>query len=112
MIIPDNQSPGIERTLNVASAANISSLTLDLDITHTYIGDLTVRLTAADGTQITLHDRIGGSNHNLIKSYSTANTPALLALVGHPAMGDWKLSVSDHADIDQGKLNFWQLTIS
>ena len=112
MIIPDNQSHGIERTLNVASAANISSVTLDLDITHTYIGDLTVRLVAPDGTQVTLHDRTGGSNHNLIKSYSNANTPELLTLVGHSAMGDWKLSVSDHADIDQGKLNFWQLTIA
>ncbi|MDX2477670.1 MAG: proprotein convertase P-domain-containing protein [Gammaproteobacteria bacterium] len=112
LIIPDNQSPGIERTLNVAAASNINSLTLDLDITHTYIGDLTVRLIAPDGTVVTLHDRIGDNSQNLIRSYSNANTPALLTLVGRAAMGDWKLNVSDHADIDQGKLNFWRLTIA
>lgn len=110
LIIPDDQEPGLRRSLNVESSLLIGSVRVALDITHTYIGDLRVTLHAPDGTSVMLHDRSGANRDNLIQDFDLANTPALQALVGKNPQGDWELHVTDNAPIDQGKLNAWGLT--
>lgn len=112
IIIPDDQVPGIERTLHLPANRTVSSIEVFLDITHTYIGDLRVVLVAPDGTTVALHDRSGGNRDNIIRDFSPINTPALQAMVGRAALGDWRLRVSDHQGLDQGKLNHWQLTVA
>jgi M6 family metalloprotease-like protein len=109
--IPDNMSNGIERTLSTVESGLVGSVEVGLDISHTYIGDLRVRLRSPSGTEAVLHDRIGGSNDNIARTYTVANTPSLAALAGQPIAGPWKLLVSDHEAADVGKLNRWSLTI-
>lgn len=111
LIIPDNDPAGVERTLSVVHTGDISELEVDLDLTHTWIGDLTVELRSPAGTRILLHDRLGGAADNIITTYSSADTPALLPLRGEAMAGDWRLRVSDQADADQGKLNRWGLRL-
>ena len=52
MLIPDNNSTGITRT---TSASNfdymLSSVTVYVDITHTWIGDLVVTIISPNGTE-------------------------------------------------------------
>jgi subtilisin-like proprotein convertase family protein/subtilisin family serine protease len=109
--IPDNSPAGIERLLNTAGDGNIRDIAVSVDITHTYIGDLSVSLIAPNGTHIALHERSGGDTDNLIRTYSAATTSGLASLRGQPAQGAWRLRVADLEARDVGKLNRWGLRI-
>jgi subtilisin-like proprotein convertase family protein len=108
--IPDN-APGIERSLSLTGGGTVGEITVEMDIAHTFIGDLSVVLAAPGGQQVVLHNRTGGSSDNIIQTYTLANTPRLSALLGAGIDGDWTLSVRDHAAADRGKLNRWALSI-
>ncbi|MEA1976394.1 MAG: proprotein convertase P-domain-containing protein [Chloroflexota bacterium] len=111
IIIPDNIIGGIERSLNVVDAGQLDRIQVEIDITHTYIGDLLVELVSPSNTRVLLHNRTGGSANNIIKTYTGVNTPNLPVLRGEPINGLWKLYVSDRASADQGKLNRWALKL-
>ncbi|MFO7653765.1 MAG: C25 family cysteine peptidase [Candidatus Krumholzibacteriia bacterium] len=87
----------------------ITAVEVWVDITHTYIGDLTVTLTSARGTDVVLHARSGGSADDLVGWYPATLTPAgdLDLLIGEEMQGDWTLTVSDGAGGDVGALNEW-----
>ncbi|MGH8527537.1 MAG: proprotein convertase P-domain-containing protein, partial [Gammaproteobacteria bacterium] len=110
--IPDNNPAGIERTLNVAESGPIQDLDVSVDITHTYIGDLTVTLVSPTGMRAVLHNRGGGSRDNLVRSFRFSDTPALQALRGQSLQGAWKLRMADLEAVDVGKLNRWGLKVS
>ncbi|GAA0651755.1 serine protease [Streptomyces thermocarboxydovorans] len=80
-----------------------SDLAVDVNITHTYIGDLRIQLVAPDGTAYTLKDYgTGGSSDNI-------NTTYTVDASSETANGTWKLRVSDNAWWDTGRLNSWGL---
>jgi subtilisin-like proprotein convertase family protein len=111
LLIPDNVAAGIERTLAVTGAGTVGELSVSVDITHTYIGDLQVALVSPSGRVATLHARAGGSADNLIATYTSANVAALRAMVGERRAGAWRLRVADLAKVDIGKLNRWSLRV-
>jgi subtilisin-like proprotein convertase family protein len=104
--IPDNNSSGIQSTIQVGAAGSISALEVDVDITHTWIGDLKVVLECPDGSEAILHNRSGGSADDIHETY------AVTACNGGPASGGFKLRVSDHAGYDLGTLDSWRLRLS
>ncbi|MBN2700325.1 MAG: proprotein convertase P-domain-containing protein [Methylothermaceae bacterium] len=55
IFIPDDVHGGIERTLTVSESGRLEEIEVDLDITHTYIGDLVVELVSPDNTSVLLH---------------------------------------------------------
>ncbi|MCM1971255.1 MULTISPECIES: M4 family metallopeptidase [unclassified Streptomyces] len=100
--IADNAT--VESPITVNRTGNApSTLKVDLNILHTYIGDLKVDLVAPDGTLYNLHNRTGGSADNIIKSV-TVNASSEVA------QGVWKLRVNDNANLDTGKIDSWKLT--
>ncbi len=109
--IPDNNPLGITDILNVMEEGNISEIKIVLDITHTYIGDLIIKLLSPKGTTVVLHNRNGGSAKNISKAYDLQTTPSLSSLKGESVNGDWVLQIIDAAAIDSGTLNTWKLTI-
>jgi len=109
--IADFPAPGIERSLVAAAAGLIARVEVELDILHSYIGDLLVVLVSPAGTSITLHERTGGQDDNIVATYTVATTPALAALAGQPMAGTWRLQVSDHEAQDVGKLRRWKVTL-
>ncbi|MGR9052108.1 MAG: proprotein convertase P-domain-containing protein, partial [Gammaproteobacteria bacterium] len=109
--IPDDNPAGIERLLSVANDGTVAAVSVAVDITHSYIGDLAVTLIAPGGDSVVLHDRSGGSLDNIIKTYTVATTPALAALRGKPMHGVWRLKLVDLFAKDIGKLNRWTLRI-
>ncbi len=116
--IPDNTPAGISSVIIVPDSFCIGDVDVDLDITHTFIGDLLVNLIAPDGTSITLHNETGGGAANLVVSYDDeAGIPAdgpgaLTDLDGLESLGAWTLHVSDNAGADVGTLNSWTLKIA
>jgi M6 family metalloprotease-like protein len=109
--IPDAAPAGIERVLATGSPIQVGALEVAVDIAHTWIGDLRVTLFSPAGTAVVLHDATGGSQHDLVRTYTGTTTPALATLVGQPAAGSWRLRVVDGAAQDIGKLNSWKLLI-
>jgi subtilisin-like proprotein convertase family protein len=109
--IPDNDATGVERTLMVTANGAVGGVTVGVDITHTFIGDLEVTLAAPSGATASLHQRTGGEADNLVATFTAGSVPALGALRGQPMQGPWKLKVADRDRIDTGKLNRWSLRI-
>jgi subtilisin-like proprotein convertase family protein len=102
LAIPDNNSTGITSTLTVPATGSITGLQVAVDITHTYIGDLTVRLRRA-GREVVLHRQQGGSTDDLRQSFTVTD------FNGQDISGAWDLVVTDDAAQDTGTLNSWGL---
>jgi subtilisin-like proprotein convertase family protein len=107
--IPDNNPAGIADTIIINDAGTISSVKVDIDITHSYIGDLIVNLTSPGGTAAVLHERNGGGTKNISKTFDLQNAPTLARFTGEPVSGNWKLAVVDAAAVDNGTLNKWTI---
>lgn len=96
--IPDNSSTGISRSITLPAGimTSASNLTVTLNITHTWVGDLVVTLTSPCGTT-TIFDRPGvpastnGNSNNLSGSY-TFTTAAVngLSETGAVSAGSYK----------------------
>lgn len=112
VLIPDNRPEGISRYLQVAPVGRIRDLEVSVDITHSYIGDLSVVLVSPTGTQVELHQRTGGNADNLITTYTPATTSGLQRLRGETVHGTWTLTVKDLEAQDEGKLNRWALHLT
>jgi subtilisin-like proprotein convertase family protein/subtilisin family serine protease len=110
--IPDNRPAGVSDAVDISAPGTVRELQVTVDITHTYIGDLRVRLLAPSGREAVLHERSGGGADNILRTYNATNTPALAGLAGEPVAGRWTLRVSDHAGRDVGKFNRWELRIT
>ena len=110
--IPDNDATGVESVIHIEEEGLLKDIYIGIDIEHTYIGDLRVVLNSPSGESVVLHDRQGGSRHDLLETYNFDSYPQLITFAGDKVQGDWTLSVSDHAGVDTGKLMFWELELS
>jgi hypothetical protein len=103
--IPDNSPSGAVSVIDVAEPAVIGALSVDVDITHTYVGDLKVVLTH-NGTEAVLWNREGGSDDDIQQTFKPED------FTGMDAAGTWTLHVVDEASIDTGALNSWAIVIT
>ncbi|WP_224242178.1 M4 family metallopeptidase [Hyalangium gracile] len=90
--------------INLPEDVTIDKLKLDLDLAHTYRGDLVVKLTSPSGKSATISDRKGGSADDLKGSFD------LSEFAGEKTQGEWTLTVEDKAKRDTGTLKSWSLT--
>ncbi|MFB7912621.1 S8 family peptidase [Streptomyces sp. NPDC056061] len=80
-----------------------AALSVSVDITHTYIGDLRIDLVAPDGTVRNLKaSGAGGSADDVKATYSVDASSSA-------ADGTWKLRVTDNWAGDTGRINSWGL---
>jgi subtilisin family serine protease/subtilisin-like proprotein convertase family protein len=104
--LPD--SPGIiTSTINVPDSLTIWNTTCVVEITHTWIGDLILKLKSPAGTEVILRDREGGSA-DAINEIWTYDLPEFR---GENTAGTWTLEVSDNMWADVGTLESWTLRI-
>ena len=109
--IPDDDPEGIISTMDFSTHGQIKEIKVSVDISHTYIGDLTVKLTSPSSKTITLHNRTGGTSDNIQTEYRITSHPQLNDLMGEDVNGTWKLAVADHCGLDVGKLNKWEIEV-
>jgi subtilisin-like proprotein convertase family protein len=93
-------------SIKVDQDVPVEKLKLNLDVLHTYKGDLAVTLTSPSGKSAVVHNRTGGSADNLQGSFD------LSQFAGESAKGEWKLTVEDKARADTGTLKSWGLEIT
>ena len=134
VFIPDNNSTGVSSPVTVSgiSPTTLSSgmiVSVRLNLTHTYDGDLIVSLRSPSGNQINLSNRRGGSGDNFTNTIfsMSASTPiangtapftgsyipdgSFNSLTGN-VNGTWQLKVADVAATDTGRIRNWTLTIN
>ncbi|HEY8210991.1 MAG TPA: proprotein convertase P-domain-containing protein, partial [Myxococcaceae bacterium] len=100
--VKDNQTTS--STIHFDEDVDLSSLKANLDVSHTWRGDLVVKLTSPSGKTATLSDRKGGSQDDLKGAFDLSET-----FKGESTKGDWTLTVEDKAARDEGTLNAWSL---
>ncbi|MDZ7637611.1 MAG: S8 family serine peptidase [Bryobacterales bacterium] len=108
LAIPDRGAPVVS-LMQIAASGTIEELRVQVNITHTYIGDLRVDLIAPDSTGVVLHSNRGGSADNIVKTYATEEFTPLRSLLGKPIQGTWRLRIVDTFRLDVGILNSWRL---
>ncbi len=110
--VPDNdQNGGVYCPMDVAVDANVSSVSVFLDISHTYLADMAVQLISPSGTVVILHQNQGGDGDDLYAWYPDEATPyeSLDAFIGEPMQGEWTLRAMDFGPMDFGHVNSWCL---
>jgi PKD repeat protein len=80
---------------------------VEVNITHTYRGDLGIKLTSPEGTEAPL--KVPDPTEN--GPYDEPETYKPTKFVNENSQGCWKLTVSDEMWEDFGTLNNWTLTI-
>ncbi len=140
LAIPDNDPTGVNSTITITEDVTIDDLNINLDVTHTWVGDVTTTITSPAGTSVIIVDRpgytgsgFGCSGDDILATLDDAGTGAvedqcgagvptidgtftpnnpLAAFNGESTMGDWTITISDSAGGDTGTLNSWGITYS
>ncbi|PWI30474.1 subtilisin [Flavobacteriaceae bacterium LYZ1037] len=138
--IPDGDIVGVTTTMTVASNVVITDLNVDIDISHTWVGDVTITITSPNGTSAVIFDRpgvpastYGCSGNNILATFDDeatdpieteceATEPAISGIFlpqnplsvfdGENTQGDWEITVSDSVGADSGTLNSWGITFN
>lgn len=135
----DNVRGSVSNNVNVTLDGVVTNITVNLNISHTYVGDLIVDLTSPSGTTVRIVDKIGVSGgstcgcsaDDIVSNLSDSGgasieascgsqasggtfLPAnpLSAFIGESATGTWTLTVMDDDELSTGTLNSWSLTIT
>jgi len=134
--IPDNNATGITSSLSIPDALSITDINVNLNLAHTFVGDLIITLTHPDGvTTSTLVSRQGSGGDNFTNTIfdDEATVPVLSIADITPVMapfsgsylpdnplsifdgenmhGTWLMNVADLAVVDLGRLNAWSLIV-
>lgn len=129
--IPATGAPTITSTLSVPSGAAISDINVTVGITHTWINDLTIRITSPAATVVTLVANSCNPNASVNDIAATFDdsgaaivcgdfpgisgvvipAQALSAFNGQSPVGTWTLTVIDSFNQDGGSLDSWSLDI-
>ncbi|WP_304621896.1 reprolysin-like metallopeptidase [Robertkochia aurantiaca] len=123
-----NDPTTVSSSISIAEQATINSISVSVDITHTYVEDLIIRLTSPSGNTIVLLSNQCGESDDISVTFSDegeiltcVSDPAIQGVVmpqqaletfkGEPVNGLWTLTVEDVAAEDGGSLNSFALDI-
>ena len=124
----------IEFPVTVAGTfTTVTDVNISFDITHTWIGDLTVAITSPSGTTITVMNGPCANNDDVVATFDDEATNAydswtcgqnpafsgtyqpqtpLSGFDGESADGTWIVTVTDNVGGDDGTINFMNLTVA
>ncbi len=103
--IPDDSATGISSTITPSDAGTVGAVEVVVDVTHSWRGDLTVKLSHGGVTK-TLISGEGGSADDLKQAFTVEG------FGGTAVSGAWTLTVSDGAAQDTGTFNAWTLNLN
>jgi extracellular elastinolytic metalloproteinase len=104
-------APDVTSVVTIPTPGRVSRLAVAVELAELPPDDLQVSLVSPAGRAVTLHDRIAGDGAELLKVYTSGDTPALAQLAGEATQGDWTLQVVDLAGDAPGTLRQWSLEI-
>ena len=111
VLIPDNNTTGISSGLSISANGVVMSVSVSVEIIHSWISDLRVSLHSPAGTRVVLHDHEGADGDDIIQTWTSADFAELQRLNNEEVRGDWTLKIVDRASADVGRLLHWALDI-
>jgi len=127
--IPDNNPAGVSSTLNVTNNVVISDVNVGVNLTHNFIGDMSIKLTDPANKTIQLINSSTCATQNMdvvfddsgnsavcnstVPGYSGKIKPtdALSTFNGDNTQGNWTLFLEDQGPQDLGSLIGWQVEV-
>ncbi len=126
--IPGESEVTVESALTISERFQIQNVAVTLDISHTWVGDLAVKLISPSGTEVALFSNQCGDFDNVFATFSDRGTTlvcigdpvitgdifpetALSAFNGEFSDGLWRLEINDAFAGDGGSLNSWSLNL-
>lgn len=109
LAIPDNNSKGVATEINVNQTPQGRKVQIKINIQHTWVGDLILKLVSPDGKSYLLRSKTGGNQKNLVGIIGDTLPSAsdLSALSSETAKGKWSLQIADVAARDVGQVVEW-----
>ena len=124
----NNTLPPAVDSVNFTDVGTVGDVNVFVDITHTWVGDVTMNFASPTGTSILLFDGCGNVDNidalfdddageapdcagNPGVSGNTLPNAPLSTFDGEAIAGDWTLTVTDVAGGDNGTLNEWCVRI-
>ncbi len=125
--IPDGVTSFSTATINVNDNDIIKSITVNVNITHPYVGDISLAILSPQNNEVNLLSGKCNSNDDLDITFSDngsvlqCTTPKVVGLflpeealskyTNEGSNGTWTLGFSDNAADDKGTLNSWSITV-
>ena len=127
--IPDNSITGISSKINITQNKFITDLNLTVNITHPWVGDLTLKLISPKGTTVLLSANVGDEGDGYANTTFDDDGTDLINLGAAPftgvyipqeslskfineeSYGEWQLYVIDEGPDDVGTINSWSINI-
>jgi hypothetical protein len=103
--IPDEEPKGVSDTIVIDDNFIVATVMVEVHITHSFSGDLVLRLAHNGGDPVELLSREGGATDDIRRSFT------LTDFNGHDAAGSWTLTAVDASRRDEGTMDWWQLSI-
>lgn len=115
-------------TLDILEGGTLNDINITVDITHSWLEDLTLNLISPSGTIVPLLTQQCGDGNDMLVTFSdsgnnvtcTAANPTLSGtikpqqplstLYGEPLKGRWKLEVNDANNEDGGSINSFKIS--
>lgn len=120
----------LSKVINVPDAGFVKTVQMEVNITHTYVGDNILTLTSPSQTEVVLFNRNGGSSNNFVSTvfvdsattniangfapYTGSYRPIepLTDFANEQTQGDWVFTAIDEIDADPGTINSVELTLT
>jgi len=83
----------LQHRLNVPEALTIQEVHVDLNVTHAFIGDLLVTLSAPLGTVVTMNDHAGGGADDIHQAHVLP-----VEFTGQASQGPWTLGDAEEVE--------------
>ena len=102
-----NYEQSTSSSIQVAGGGSVSpeGVSITVDITHSYRGDVIIELTSPSGIKAELKGLDGADSSDDVNE-----TYVVSGVSGEPVAGEWQLTVSDGYDGDDGVFNGWSLS--
>ncbi|MBC9796753.1 reprolysin-like metallopeptidase [Sinomicrobium weinanense] len=128
VVIPKAGASTVTSSITITDDDIITGgISLSLNISHTYVSDLTINLTSPEGTTVLILSEICGEAQNISAVFSDTGVPidcnnnpaiggtvrpmeALTGFRGESLKGTWTLSVTDKHDQDGGSINSFSIS--
>ena len=104
--IPDNNGVGVTQTFSMPDDIIIESVELILNVTHTYVGDLQIELTAPSGTHSLLAKKRADPRDDYVDYIFTS-----LRCWDETSSGTWTVKLSDLASSDTGTWDDYRIKV-
>ena len=126
--ISSEGTPTVTTKIPIVEDLRIADINVNLEISHSFLEDLTVSLISPAGTKVTLISKNCGNQNNIIAVFddegdplNCSGNPAISGVVqplgslssfnGESTLGEWTLEVQDSAASDGGSLDAFSLEI-